>query len=112
VTGDTASAAVLEAVPKLPTNVKTPRYQVSNNAPLWAMIAAGNGVAVAPAFTRPDEWIDTLVFRPLYHPQIWREVFIIKRRGRSLTPEVIELIKRVRERLAHLARKDVTMELL
>ncbi|MGR7997395.1 MULTISPECIES: LysR family transcriptional regulator [unclassified Xanthobacter] len=63
-----------------------PHHEAEHPATLLAMVEAGVGVAPLPslAWPRPDHPV--LTFRPLVEPQVERQLFLIKRAGRDLSP--------------------------
>lgn len=76
---------MLLKVPNLPQSVLSPRYQVSNSTTLKAMLEAGLGITVVAALTGLSHKNDPLVFRALSSPVTWRTVYLITRRGRTLS---------------------------
>lgn len=99
---ETATPRLIRQVPNLPPNIAQPRYEVSSYSPLWAMVAAGNGMTVTAALAAPEARdLYDLRFVHLTDPIIWRPVYTVTRRGRGLTPvaqdllsEIIGLIRR------------------
>ena len=83
---DTGIQQVLNAVADLPDNVRGPRFEVSNVATLTGMLGAGLGVTALPALAVPVQASPPVVFRRLTRPVIRREICLITRRGRSLSP--------------------------
>lgn len=61
------------------------------------LVEAGLGVAAVPSIAMPMTSHPILVSVPLVEPEVVRNVGLIKRRGRSLTPAAIELEKRIKE---------------
>lgn len=93
---DTATPRLIRQVPDLPPNIAEPRYEVSSYSPLWAMVAAGNGMTVTAALAAPEarELYD-LRFIELTEPVIWRSVHTVTRRGRGLTPVARDLLSEI-----------------
>jgi LysR family carnitine catabolism transcriptional activator len=93
---DTATWPLIGRVPGLPQSVASPRYEVSNYPPAWAMLLADNGITIAGALSAPAGEGKELRFRRIEEPKLWRSVFIVKRRGRSLTRVAEELVEEIR----------------
>lgn len=100
---DTATAPLLEQIPDLPESIRLPRYEVSTNSTLWAMIETGLGVTTTPALSAPGP-DSKLRFCRLVEPTVWRDASVIKRRGRMLPPASVEIIRLVRKALRAAAR--------
>ncbi len=67
------------------------------------MAEAGLGVTAVPSIAMPVTSHPILVSVPLVEPEVMRNVGLIKRRGRTLTPAALELERLVREKPARLA---------
>jgi DNA-binding transcriptional LysR family regulator len=76
-------------------------YEVSSLFMLNALIVRGVGIAVLPAFAAKTVATGSLVFRPVYQPAIFRELFVVRRRGRKLTPAARQIAQFVVEELSH-----------
>jgi DNA-binding transcriptional LysR family regulator len=61
------------------------------------LVEAGLGVAAVPSIAMPAAGHPILVSVPLIEPEVLRNVGLIKRRGRTLTPAAIELEQLVRQ---------------
>lgn len=85
-TRNTAIRLTLTGLINLPESVRAPRYEVSNLAALTGLLGAGLGAAALPEITVPQIQSSTFVFRPLVEPKIEREICLIARRGRTLSP--------------------------
>lgn len=110
VSSDTATAPLLSGIPNLPNSIQSPRYEVSTNSTLWALMESGLGVTTTPALSAPEPG-GTLRFCQLEEPTVWRTVYAIKRRGRALTPAAEELIGFLRTAL-HKRRRRGLIELV
>ena len=84
-TGDRGTRPILLKVPNLPPSVLSPRFEVSNNAILKAMLEAGLGVTAVAALTGMAHKGEPLRFRQISSPVTWRTVHLITRRGRTLS---------------------------
>lgn len=74
--------------------------EVSNPAGLAALVEAGLGLSILPALAAGTRSFERLLFRPLTNPAIYRDLHIIHRRGRSLSPAADTLLLLVRQRFA------------
>jgi DNA-binding transcriptional LysR family regulator len=83
---DTGIQPLLQAIKDLPEAIRTPHYEVSNIATLEGMLKAGLGITALPRLAVPRSGTVALVSRPLSDPVVEREICLITRRGRSLSP--------------------------
>jgi DNA-binding transcriptional LysR family regulator len=77
-----------------------PSIEVSNPAGLAALVEAGIGLSVLPALAAGTRSFEHLAFRPLSNPAIYRDLFIIRRRGRSLSPAAHAMLQLLRQTFA------------
>ena len=63
-----------------------PLYEAEHPATLLAMVEAGVGVAPLPGLAWPESDHPILTFRKLTNPVIERELYLIKRGSRDLSP--------------------------
>ena len=96
---DTGIRPLIESVVDLPDSVRRPEVEVSNIATLEGMLDAGLGIAVLPEMAVPRRRNGDFVFRPLCDPPLSRDICLITRRGRSLSPSAQSLRETI---LAHL----------
>jgi len=68
------------------------------------LIEAGLGVAAVPSIALPVAPHPILTSVPLIEPEVVRQVGLLKRRGRTLTPAALELERLIRELPERLAR--------
>jgi len=94
---DTGIHAMLKEVPGLPATLREARYATSSSHSLLAMLKRGLGISVLPALTALEAPLEGLVFRPLTEPVLDREICLITRRGRALSPAAQALLERVLE---------------
>jgi DNA-binding transcriptional LysR family regulator len=97
---DTGIRPLVESVGELPANVRQPPVEVSNIATLAGMLTAGLGVTVLPELALPEDAEGRLTSRPLDGPALSRELCVITRRGRSLSPAAQSLRDLIVARLA------------
>lgn len=71
-----------------------PKYEVASTQALRMLVQEGVGYGLVPAMTAKSMMAgQALAFRPLGAPEIRRELHIIKRRGRSLSPAAVALLE-------------------
>lgn len=68
----------------------TPAYEVGYMGTAIGLVEAGLGVAVLPAYARSMSDPEKVALRPLESPAVTREVSIVTRAGRSLSPAAEE----------------------
>ncbi|WP_210486271.1 LysR family transcriptional regulator [Microvirga antarctica] len=109
-TSDTATGRILDQIAYLPPSVTAPRYEVSTNPTLWALLESGIGITTAPAMSVENNPNPLLRFFPLSNPVAWRDVYLITRRGRILTPTANDIVRRVSKEVAAIARGHTLIE--
>ncbi len=85
-----------------------PVYEVAQIASALAMVAAGLGIAVLPSVAGAASPA-RLARRRLIRPDIVRDIQIVHRAGRSLSPASESFIAVLRAELARMSRRDVLM---
>ena len=85
-------------------NLQRPVCEVSSIFALGALIEHNVGIAALPALVAKQVLSRNLVFRPVGRPVVKRDLFIVKRRGRSLTPAALELIRSMMAVLGEIGR--------
>ena len=90
---------LIEQHPEAAAWLKSPAYEVSSVSALQPLIERGVGIAVVPTLAARPLLGSGLVFRPLSRPSIRRELFILKRKGRSLTPAASQMARIILEEL-------------
>jgi len=98
---DTGIRPLVQGVEDLPDSVRQPEVEVSNIATLEGMLATGMGISALPELAMPNHHPNDLVFRPLIEPELAREICLITRQGRSLTPAAQSMREMIVERLGH-----------
>ena len=83
---DTGIRPLIHAVRDLPEAVQMPKCEVSSIPALEGMLEAGLGVAALPLLAVPTGRSKRLVSRRLVEPVVEREIGLLTRRGRSLSP--------------------------
>ena len=93
---DTGIRPLLDKVPAAPPNIAAPSIEGSNIATVLALLKAGLGVTALPELAMRSDQAD-LVFRTLVDPPLYRELGLITRSGRSLSPAAASLATQMRE---------------
>ncbi|MDO6452294.1 LysR family transcriptional regulator [Neptunomonas phycophila] len=93
-----------EYLQQWPTISKRAAVEATTPATLASLIKSGMGVSILPALAASTSAFTELTFVPLDQPDMYRELCLITRRGRSLSPAGEELMRRVIELL-----KDITL---
>lgn len=104
---DTGIRPLLQAAPGLPAELLQPQYEFSNIAALDGMLAAGIGITALPRLAVPRTPRVDCVFRPLVKPAITREICVITRRGRSLSPAAQALTEMLRAAVGELDMPEI-----
>ena len=111
-TQDTATAPLLSQLPTMTTAMAAPRFQVSMNSTLWALLESGIGITTVPALAVFGGAGGDLIFRQINDPVIWRTVYVVTRRGRSLVPAIHDLIARVTHRVTVMSVSSPLIQIL
>jgi DNA-binding transcriptional LysR family regulator len=69
----------------------TPAFEVAQIATILALVQAGLGVAVLPAYAHAEAAARHLVSRPMVAPKIARDIVLVHATGRSLSPAAVAL---------------------
>ncbi|MDB5730517.1 MAG: LysR family transcriptional regulator [Variovorax sp.] len=82
------------------------RQQLGHPTTVFRMVEAGIGIGVMPALAVPAAGLRTLAVRPLA-PRVQREIMLVHRRNRALSPLAQRVWQLVRE-MAHAPARQVT----
>jgi DNA-binding transcriptional LysR family regulator len=99
---DTGMQAQLMRENDVPECVRKPHYQVSNTATIYDLVQQGLGVSIMPAVAAKREPLDKLLCLPLVHPVLKRQMCLIQRSQRSLTPAASALLNLLLQELPKL----------
>ncbi len=97
---DTGIRAQLSQTPaglSINLNLDRPTIEVSSPAGLAALVESGIGLSILPALAAGTRSFEHLAFRPLSNPAIYRDLYIIRRRGRSLSPAAHAMLQLLRQ---------------
>jgi len=83
----------------IPIQFDQVRIEASNPASMAALISQGLGISLLPALAADVHSFEGLVFIPLEQPRIEREICIITRKGRALSPAAAALLDRLQVHL-------------
>jgi DNA-binding transcriptional LysR family regulator len=89
---DTGIAAVLQRHPEIGP-IAGLRDEASSTTSLAAILSIGGRYSILPALAARVGQLGTFVFRELEEPRITRDICLIKRRRRSLTPNSQRILK-------------------
>lgn len=95
---DTGIRPILDTLSDTPENIASPWVEVSNIATVLALLKTNLGIAALPQLTvNPIE--NDVVFRTLLGPPLFRELGLITRAGRSLSPAAQNFVIHMKEAL-------------
>jgi LysR family carnitine catabolism transcriptional activator len=84
--------ALIDLHPKIPSRFKNPAYEVGSMSSLHSLLAQGFGYAALPALAAKPLVADGLCFKSLVQPTLRRRLYIVKKKGRSLSPSGVALV--------------------
>jgi DNA-binding transcriptional LysR family regulator len=105
-TADTGMQGLLTSAEGLPEQVKNPFYRVSSTAVITALVGRGLGVSVMPSLAALRDPLSTLTFRLLEEPRLTREISLVRRAGRSLSPAAESMLALVRAGIVTLGERE------
>ncbi|PJX23720.1 hypothetical protein CAP48_11575 [Advenella sp. S44] len=73
--------------------------EVSSSTSLFSMLSLGNRFSVVPSLTRYSHQLDSFIFRELDNPPIERELCLVTRKLRSISPSAERLLEALLETL-------------
>ncbi|WP_036230795.1 LysR family transcriptional regulator [Marinobacterium jannaschii] len=81
-------------------SITSAKLEASSPAGVAALIKAGLGISILPALAASTDPFQPLTFIPLQQPVIQRQIYIISRKGRSLSPAAGSMLQLTRQSLA------------
>jgi DNA-binding transcriptional LysR family regulator len=69
------------------------REEVSSSSSLYPMLQLGGRICILPALTAQTHQLDNLPFHPLAEPELYRELSLVTRKLRSLSPTAQSLLQ-------------------
>jgi LysR family carnitine catabolism transcriptional activator len=103
--------ALIDLHPKIALRYKTPAYEVGSMSSLQPLLAQGFAYAVLPALAAKPLVADGLHFKPLVQPTLRRRLYVVKRKGRTLSPSAAALIEAMTDSLARI-EQDADIEVV
>jgi len=85
---------------QIPISLERVQIEVSNPAGMAALISQGLGITLLPALAADTHSFADLSFVPLSNPLLEREICIITRKGRALSPAAAALLHTIRTLLS------------
>ncbi|MVW71109.1 LysR family transcriptional regulator [Bordetella sp. 15P40C-2] len=102
--------ALVDLHPRIATRYKKPAYEVGSMSTLLPLLQRGLGYAALPALAAAPLVTAGLKFKPLRQPVLRRNLYIVKKRGRALSPSayaMLEAMTRAVQRIDVHAQVDV-----
>ena len=103
----TDTREMLDSHPIVKSHLPKPAYEVASLSALFSLVARGAGFTLLPSIAAWPAIRQKLVFRPVYRPSMWRDLYFIQDRKRSLTPAagqfagaIIDEIKKLKKKPA------------
>ncbi|SNZ21048.1 LysR family transcriptional regulator [Cohaesibacter gelatinilyticus] len=95
---DTGIRPILDTLKDVPENISAPWIEVSNIATVLSLLKTNLGIAALPQMSvNPIE--QDVVFRTLLNPPLFRELGLITRRNRSLSPAAERFTQHMKDAL-------------
>lgn len=92
---DTGIRPLLDTIGSLPDNIVSPWIEGSNIATVLALLKANLGIAALPKMAMGSGG-DDLLFRTLLAPPLYREIGLVTREKRSLSPAALGFVEHLR----------------
>ncbi len=90
---DNGIRMILDREPRIANLFKDTAYEVSSVAPLQSLIRRGFGFSVLPALAAKPLVMEGLRFALLTRPPIRRKLYVVKKKGRSLSPAALSMFQ-------------------
>jgi DNA-binding transcriptional LysR family regulator len=103
--------ALIDLHPKIAARYKNPTYEVGSMSSLYPLLALGFGYATLPALAAKPLVADGLSFKPLIQPVLRRRLYVVKKKGRTLSPSATALLETVTDSLARI-ELDANIEVI
>lgn len=98
--------ALIDMHPKIASQYKKPAYEVGSMSSLQPLLVQGFGYAALPALAAKPLIADGLRFKPLIQPTLRRQLFVVKKKGRTLSPAATALVESMTDSLARIERDE------
>jgi len=86
----------------IPSACKNPVYEVGSVSTLQGLLEQGFGYAVLPALAARPMIGRGLQFKPLSRPRLQRNLYVVKKKGRTLTPAATAMLEAMATSLAQI----------
>jgi DNA-binding transcriptional LysR family regulator len=97
----------------VPATVRSPRIELANIPTLEAMLISTLGVSSLPALAFPNTRIRSgLKYRPLDNPVVMRDLYIVTRKGRSMSRAAQGLRSEILRKVSDIAGRSDLVEVL
>ena len=106
----TRTRDIMDSHPDISQLLDPPVCEASSIFALGAMIRHGMGVAIVPALVSRVVVSGELVFLPVHEPVVRRELFVVKRKGRSLSPATMEVLNFMMDELEEYKNEYVILK--
>lgn len=83
---DTGIQPLIGGLSRIPEPIRTPGHEVSSIVTVLSLVEAGLGITAIPAFAAMLDRHPSLMYRELVRPTVTRQIGLVTRRGRSLSP--------------------------
>ncbi|PVH28116.1 LysR family transcriptional regulator [Pararhodobacter oceanensis] len=93
---DTGLRPLLDTLREVPENITAPWVEVSNIATVLALLKTNVGIAALPKMA-VNTIENDVVFRTLLNPPLFRELGLITREGRSLSPTAQNFVQHMKD---------------
>lgn len=108
---DTGIKPLLVGRRGIPDNVRAPNHEVSNIMTVMNLVDAGFGIAAIPSFAAMRRQHARVIFRELVRPTIKRDIGLVKRRGKALSPAAQSMQKLILDMLPEIkTRPDLNID--
>jgi len=95
--------ALVDIHPKIPACFKRPAYEVGSMSSLFPLLDRGLGYATLPALAAQPLVSAGLQFTPLTQPVLRRKLYVVKKRGRALSPSALALLESMTQAVQEIA---------
>ena len=83
--------------------VSKPVYELDQMSTVLALVKAGLGITVLPIYALSAQSLPGVVAKPLSDPALTREIVVIRREDRTLSPAAVDFIRQLKIGAARLA---------
>ncbi len=95
--------ALVDLHPRVADKYKKPGYEVGSMSSLLPLLDRGMGYALLPALAAQPLVTAGLCFKPLAQPLLRRKLYVVKKKGRTLTPSASALLEAMTQAVEKMA---------